>query len=420
MEIILSHPTGNANSKEAASSLKTAGILAEYHTTVATFSGDLADRLGAFPPFATIRRRRLDSQLRGITRTSPWREMGRQFFLKAGFENLIKHETGYFSVDAVYRGHDKNVASRLGYLAKAGKKGIYAYEDGAAFSFRKAKQLGLQCFYDLPIGYWRAARKLLQEEYNKHPEWAATLTGFHDSNAKLERKDEELHLADRIFVASNFTATSLKEYEGELAPVEVIPYGFPPVVKSREYTPVSARPLKLLFVGGLSQRKGIAELFEAVKGLEHRVELTIVGRKPIKSCKALDVALARHRWFPSLSHEEVLKLMRGSDVLVFPSLFEGFGLVITEAMSQGTPVITTNRTAGPDIILHDQNGWLVEAGSASAIKNCIEALLSTPGKIAEAGKLALETARSRSWQVYGYELALAIKRHLKENPFLEK
>ena len=52
--------------------------------------------------------------------------------------------------------------------------------------------------------------------------------------------------------------------------------------------------------------------------------------------------------------------MREHDVFVFPSLFEGFGLVITESMSQGTPVITTDRTAGPDLIKNDENGWLLK------------------------------------------------------------
>jgi glycosyltransferase involved in cell wall biosynthesis len=53
---------------------------------------------------------------------------------------------------------------------------------------------------------------------------------------------------------------------------------------------------------------------------------------------------------PHFRIHEVLREMQRHDVLVFPSLFEGFGLVIVEAMSQGLPVITTSHTAGPDII----------------------------------------------------------------------
>ena len=100
--------------------------------------------------------------------------------------------------------------------------------------------------------------------------------------------------------------------------------------------------------------------------------------------------------------------MREQDVLVFPSLFEGFGLVITEAMSQGTPVITTDRTAGPDLITHGENGWLIEAGSTEALKQAIEELLYRPEMIESTGRAAMETARLRPWEVYGMELAKAV------------
>lgn len=232
--------------------------------------------------------------------------------------------------------------------------------------------------------------------------------GLTASQAKLDRKDEELKLASRIFVASSFTAKTLNDYPGKLAPVDVIPYGFPTVTGSRDYEKIAGRPLRLLFVGGLSQRKGIADLFAAVERLGDAVSLTVVGKKVTPDCPALDAALAKHRYIPSMPHAEILKTMRAHDVLVFPSLFEGFGLVITEAMSQGTPVITTDRTAGPDLITHGKNGWLAEAGSTDALYNAIAALLQQPDSIPAAGLAAMEKARSRPWQVYGQELASAI------------
>ena len=171
-------------------------------------------------------------------------------FRKVGIKTLTKHEKGKFCIDAVYKYIDLKVCNQL----KTNTiKGIYAYEDGALHSFRQAKSLGIASFYDLPIGYWRTARKLLEEENERWPEWAATLTGFKDSPAKLARKDEELALADRIFVASSFTARTLEDYPAKLAPVEVIPYGFPPVAEERSYE--RSAKLKMLFVGGLSPAK---------------------------------------------------------------------------------------------------------------------------------------------------------------------
>jgi glycosyltransferase involved in cell wall biosynthesis len=100
--------------------------------------------------------------------------------------------------------------------------------------------------------------------------------------------------------------------------------------------------------------------------------------------------------------------MRSHDVLVFPSLFEGFGLVITEAMSQGTPVITTDRTAGPDLITHGKNGWLIQAGSTESLVQQLEMLVKNPVAVKEAGANARKTAAARPWCIYGSELVAAI------------
>src|SRR5260221_2080384 len=359
MKILMSHPTGNANVHAAALGFSNAGILGELNTAIAMFTGTILDRLSRIGLLSQLRRRRFDPALQHITKIFPWSEVGRLVASKAGIRSLTKHEAGIFCIDAVYQSIDRRVMKRLNKAHKQGIQGIYAYEDGALQSFIKAKTLGLQCLYDLPIGYWRTARKLLENEKEKWPAWKSTLTGFLDSDIKLARKDEELRLADKIFVASKFTANTLKDFPGNLAPIEIIPYGFPSVINSRNYQTLKNRRLKLLFVGSLSQRKGIANLFEAVKGFDRHIELTVVGRRVSGDCKALNNALAKHQWISALPHSEVLQLMRVHDVLVFPSLFEGFGLVISEAMATGTPVITTDRTAGPDLLQHGQNCLLI-------------------------------------------------------------
>lgn len=405
--VIISHPTGNANVRAAVAGLADADILSEFHTAIASFPGSTLDRLGGIGPLSEIRRRAFELRLQPFTKTWPWFELGRLVAAKAGLKSLIRHEKGMFSVDAVYHNMDRRLTNRLQKVARQ-VNAVYAYEDGAMFTFREASRLGLKCLYDLPIGYWRTSRHLLGLERERWPEWKNTLVGLTASQAKLDRKDEELKLASRIFVASSFTAKTLNDYPGKLAPVDVIPYGFPAVTSSRDYDKVTGRPLRLLFVGGLSQRKGIADLFAAVERLGDAVTLTVVGKKVTEDCPALDAALAKHRYIPSMPHAEILKTMRAHDVLVFPSLFEGFGLVITEAMSQGTPVITTDRTAGPDLITDGKNGWLTEAGSTDALYNAIAALLDQPDNIPVAGLAAMEKARSRPWQVYGQELATAI------------
>jgi len=408
--ITFTHPTGNQNSRSVVEALQQEQLLQEFHTSVAVFENDFYDNLSALKPFSDFRRRKFDENLKAHTKTHPYKELARMIASKVGLSKLTMHEKGRYCVDAVFQYLDRKVAKNLISCNNNLPKAIYAYEDGALSSFKAARQKNMFSLYDLPIGYWRTARKLMYAELETQPEWAITLTGFKDSEAKLKRKDEEMKLADHIFVASQFTANSLKDYPDKLPAVHVIPYGFPKPNKTKNYNfHISKRPLKLLFVGRLSQRKGISHLFKAAEALGNKVDLTLVGGKVNNKCEALDKALAKHKWIPSLSHHQVLELMRNHDVLLFPSLFEGFGLVITEAMSQGTPVITTERTAGPDLITDGMNGWLIEAGSTIALQEKIEQILSEPISVATVGKAAAERARKRPWSVYGKEVADTIR-----------
>ncbi|NDP28533.1 MAG: glycosyltransferase family 4 protein [Flavobacterium sp.] len=408
MKIIVSHPTLNANSKNVVSGLFANKLLFKLFTTFAIFPGQLLFKLGSIPILRELKRRSLDKTWQPYTRSQSFFELGRLLASKLHLEFLVKHEKGFFCIDQVYQKHDKWVANNLLKAKKNGLSGTYAYEDGALATFIKAKKLGLYCIYDLPIGYWKSARLLMQKEFDINPDWSSTLTGFSDSPAKLNRKDQELSLADVIFVASSFTKKTLDEYSGNLPEIKIIPYGFPEVLQKKEYQPLANRKLKVLFVGLLSQRKGISYLFEAVEGMQNQVELTIVGQKAVANCSVLNLALDKHKWIPSLSHDQVLACMREHDVFVFPSLFEGFGLVITEAMSQGLAVITTDRTAGPDIIKNGEDGWIVPAGSSNAIKEIITKILEKPEILEQFGMAAQKKAQTRPWSVYGQEMADAI------------
>jgi glycosyltransferase involved in cell wall biosynthesis len=407
-KIILSHPTGNANVRGAAKGLFDGGILKGFYTSLATFPGDMLDKLSRINAFSELKRRRFDPSLQSVTHQHPFFELGRIFSKKASLNKLIQHETGIFSVDSVYQSLDQHVAKVLQKSTSNDLTGVYAYEDGAQYTFEQAKKNGIKCLYELPTGYWSAARNIFEIEKERRPEWAATIRALNNSEQKLARKDEELRLADTIYVASSFTAKTLKDYKNNLCNIKVLPYGFPAVYKNRIYEPIVNRPLKILFVGGLSQQKGLASLFEAINKLKKHVQLTVIGNKPNQECAALNKELSHNVWIPSLPNHKILEQMRHHDLFVFPSLFEGFGLVVTEAMSQGTPVITTERTCGYDLINHAENGWLVEAGSTDALFERLELCIKNSNEIAEVGRAAMKLAATRPWSVYGRELVNSI------------
>lgn len=409
--LLFSHPTGNAFARAAAVILLEAGVLREFHTSVAAYPGNLWDLLGKSRWGRDFKRRSFDFRLQPLTVQHPVRELGRLVANRVKCGGLARHETGPFCLDAVYRSQDRTTAARLRKRPQL-FTAVYVFEDGALDTLDAARERGILGVYDLPIGYWRTARKLLAGEMDRHPEWRSTLTAFNDSAEKLERKDAELAAASQVIVASTFTAGTLKDYPGRPVSHVIVPYGFPPVGPARAHLAGEAangdKRLRLLYVGSLSQRKGIADLFAAVNLLGRAVSLTVIGDRVTGDCPALDRELAKHRYIRSLPHERILEEMRQHDILVFPSLFEGFGLVITEAMSQGTPVITTDRTAGPDLITHGHNGWLIQAASTEALVQQLEQLIAQPELVRTAGINARNAARVRPWSIYGRDLIAAI------------
>lgn len=404
--LIMGHPTANSNVRHALRALHGAGLVGEFHTGVDT--SRLADRAPKRMR-AELARRSFDPQLHHVIRTHPWGEWARLALERSHRLNLRSQVPRRVSIDGRYEVIDRALAHGLDSGAFSG---VYGYEDGAAGAFARAADLELSRVYDLPIGYWRAARRILGEESELRPQWASTMPGLRDTAAKLERKDTELALATQVVVASSFTHATLADADFPLTTnVVTIPYGTPRPAEEYKARPADG-PLRVLYVGSLSQRKGIADLFEAMEHLGSRASLTVVGRAPDPHNAALVHAMAQVRWIPSLAPAGILDFMRGSDVVVLPSLFEGFGLVLTEALSQGTPIIATSHTAAPDLLARAQGdipaGWIVPIRSPENIASCLENLASDRALLMAASRSATDLARTLSWGSYESSLVKAV------------
>ncbi len=410
--ILLSHPTANQNVRQAARALAEAGLLEEFWTCVHWKKGGLADRFASLAPRwqGELRRRSFTAEISPYLRTVSWREWGRQMAGQLGLNRLTRGEDAPFSVDAVYRSLDRRVAQRL--QNGLTSKGVYCYDDGALQTFRVAKEMGLKCIYEHPTVYWRTVRELQNEEAQLHPEWASTLGALNDSEEKLARKDEELSLADVIVTASTFSKESVGGAPAVHGAVEVIPYGNQPA--ERGEARVAAKKLRVLYVGSLSQAKGLGYLLQAVGRLKEKVELTLIGRRVSPQVPTPSL-LAGHRWIPTLAHSDLLREMSRHDVLVLPSLHEGFGLVLTEAMGQGLAVVTTAHTAGPDLITDGVEGFIVPIRSAEAIEASLVHLLREPDRLRAMQEAAQRRALSCTWENYRRRL-VRLAREVVELP----
>jgi glycosyltransferase involved in cell wall biosynthesis len=396
MKIILSHPTGNEFVRNALLALYQEGGLLRFYTAIGWSRDNLLTKLAPTGLRKRLSRRSYPIPAKFI-RNSPVREF---------FRLARPFGAGAVTIDDVSLDLDRRVAADLPRLkSRLGATGVFAYEDGALSTLKAARLLGLDRIYELPIGYWRAGHRIFNEEKERKPEWESTLTGLKDSPSKLSRKDEELANADTVICASSFTKSTLELYPGNSPNIEVIPYGAPRPIGFNEVRVERSKRLRLLFVGGLSQRKGLSYLFDSVEALGDAVELTVIGQFVSEPPKVLEAHLRKCRYIASLSHGDILRQMREHDLFVFPSLFEGFGLVLLEAMSQGLPCITTSHTAGPDIIGHGQDGFIVPIRDTAAIVACVRKVLADPALLIAMKEAALAKAGELNWEKYQTRLA---------------
>ena len=405
--ILLSHPTGNEFVRAALAAFDRAGMLGEFWTTVSWDSKSPIDR--ALPPRLReiLRRRSFAKTIRSRTRTVPVREMIRLFAGTIGITS--RHETGSFSVDAVLRELDRKVAERLRKIEPPqAVDSVYAYEDGALESFRAARERGFKRIYDLPIAFWQTTQRLLREEAERYPDWEPTLGATRDSDEKLLRKAQELEFAQFVVCPSKFVLESLPAGARAQKQCVIAPFGSPIVDVNRHGKKNSGR-LKVLFAGALTRRKGLADLFEAMKLVDsNQIELVVMGSllRPLSWYRE---RFADFVYQTPRPHGEVLRLMQNCDVFVLPSIVEGRALVQQEAMACGLPVIATKNAGADDVIVDGETGFLVPIRSPKAIAEKLNWCAANGSVVDGMGIAARKRAAEFTWHAYGESIVAAVR-----------
>lgn len=137
------------------------------------------------------------------------------------------------------------------------------------------------------------------------------------------------------------------------------------------------------FVGQLDERKGIACLLEAFARTAAkfpRAHLLLAGEGPLKAeieRFAGQAGLSGRIHLPGFQ-KNMVEVMKAIDLLVLPSLWEGFGIVLIEAMTAGKPVVTTNVSSMPEIVVEGETGRLVPVNDSPALSAAMNELLENP------------------------------------------
>lgn len=250
----------------------------------------------------------------------------------------------------------------------------------------------------------KSVRRILLEELDRHPQAEASLR--HEAELRLtpekfEALASEPHLANGWAVASQFTASTLAEQGIPRDRIHVIPYGVDPSrFPQRERPPAEDRPLRVIFVGSMVQRKGLADLLEAMRLMRtQRVELVLCGRGFVDTHLLSEYSDVEMTVIRNASQEDLVAALHASDVFVFPSLVEGFAHVILEAMASGLPVIATEHTCAPDVIDAGVHGFIVPIRSPAAIAERLAWGIENRAALAAMGAAAAVHVRSRfTWE----------------------
>lgn len=194
-----------------------------------------------------------------------------------------------------------------------------------------------------------------------------------------------LERAQVIMCDSKATLSDLRRFTGgRMPPARVVPLGVNPpgTIGERDVEEVlrkySLEPGYLLFVGTLEPRKNLGRLVEAFSSLgeiHRRRGLVLVGARGWLGESELEriLGVPGVRWLGFLPREELEAVYRGASVFVYPSLYEGFGLPVLEAMVRGLPVVTADVPALREVA--EEAALLVDPEDEGEIRRAVKRLL---------------------------------------------
>jgi glycosyltransferase involved in cell wall biosynthesis len=278
---------------------------------------------------------------------------------------------------------------------------LYVGLSGSALpAGKKAHQRGAKFVCDRGSSHIRAQDELLREE---HAQWNMPFVGIDPRTTA--REESEYEEADCITVPSTFVYRTFVEQGVSANKLRLLPYG----VNLSRFQPVDkpdSQRLDILFVGGMSLRKGVQYLVQAYQKIKHPAKsLTFVGAPSESLIKTLT---ARGLWpedsivLGHMPQAELKKVMSRSHVLVLPSIEDGFGLVMAQAMACGCPVVASKHTGAEDLITDGEDGFIVPVRDVGALTDKLQQLADEPILRDSMSEKALQKVQGLGgWSDYG-------------------
>jgi glycosyltransferase involved in cell wall biosynthesis len=296
---------------------------------------------------------------------------------------------GFQTSDKAFRFVDAAAAA----LVTPKTSAVIGREDACRSCFRRAEELNIPRIYQLPTAHFKTVKELLSRERDLFPAAFSTPELEADfASGRVRRKAAELGSATHLLCPSSFVGETLRAAGIQGNRITVLPLGIDPGFAPDG--PVDREPL-FLYVGAISVRKGVHRLIRIWKQLRayktHRLRLIGDLRLPGRF-------LAEHKdafeHIPRLPRTSLVGQYAKAQAFVFNALADGFGHVLAEAMACATPVLASRNSGAPDLIHHEEEGWLFDYGDDEALAGALDRALSSPRQLRQMG----ERARQRTLQ----------------------
>lgn len=226
-----------------------------------------------------------------------------------------------------------------------------------------------------------------------------------DRSVCIARELEEYRLADRIQTCSEYARESFLKRGFADEKIKSISLGVNTSVFRAKASFEVKLPLRVVYFGRIAIAKGVHFLLEAAKDFRSdELKLTLVG--PVhEQFKPFLEKYPHVRICPPLPHAELAKLLQLQDVFVLPTLEDGFGMVVPQAMASGLACIVSEDCGAKGLIRDGQNGFVVPTGDVGALKKLLQDLVSNPQLVESIGRQASASGLNHSWEVYKNEVA---------------
>ncbi|MBV9463664.1 MAG: glycosyltransferase family 4 protein [Verrucomicrobiae bacterium] len=293
--------------------------------------------------------------------------------------------------------------------ARAGEAGdaVYGFDTASAEMFEAARARGLKLILDQTILHSVAADPLLRKVADRRPAYAGSLDWTPCAPGELARRIEEVILADRILCPSSAVRDSLILAGAESEKIRLVPFG----VDTAYFSPPPERrgPVRFIFAGQLSERKGLGELLEAWKLADLAdAELLLGGDAPGGFDWAPHIPKGA-RALGRLSRDRLREAYRACHCLVLPTWVEGQANVALEAMACGCAVLATDGAGLDGWLRHEETGMRLSPGEPQVWAEALRSAASDPARVRRWGQEAAAQAAEFSLEAYGRRLLAAVE-----------